>query len=62
VTCNVEEAHAFAKHLADVFQLHPSENEPEEENALIQILEPLTNSNRETNAPKQLKFKKSSAN
>jgi hypothetical protein len=24
---NVEKAHAFAKHLADVFQPHPSENE-----------------------------------
>jgi hypothetical protein len=32
-------AHAFAKHLADVFQLHPSENESEEEEALIQLLE-----------------------
>jgi hypothetical protein len=32
-------AHAFAEHLAEVFQLHPSENEPEEEEALIQLLE-----------------------
>jgi hypothetical protein len=28
---NVKTAHAFAKHLADVFQPHPSENEPKEE-------------------------------
>jgi hypothetical protein len=30
-------AHIFAKHLADVFQPHPSENELEEEEALIQL-------------------------
>jgi hypothetical protein len=36
---NVEKAHAFAEHLAKVFQPHPSENEPEEEEALIQLLE-----------------------
>jgi uncharacterized protein YktA (UPF0223 family) len=35
---NVEKAHAFAKHLANVFQPHPSENEPEEEGTLIQLL------------------------
>jgi hypothetical protein len=29
----------FAEHLASVFQPHPSENEPEEEEALIQLLE-----------------------
>jgi hypothetical protein len=46
---NVERAHAFARHLAKVFQPHPSENEPEEEKALIQLretsyqLEPLVN-------------------
>jgi hypothetical protein len=31
---NVERAHAFAEHLAKIFQPHPSENEPEEEEAL----------------------------
>jgi hypothetical protein len=36
---NVEEAHAFAEHLANVFQLRPSENEPEKEEAFIQFLE-----------------------
>jgi hypothetical protein len=36
---NVKKAQAFVKHLADVFQLHLSENEPEEEEALIQRLE-----------------------
>jgi hypothetical protein len=35
---NVEKAHAFAEHLAKVFQPHPSENEPEEE-TLTQLLE-----------------------
>jgi hypothetical protein len=38
---NVEKAHAFAEHLANVFQPHPSENEPEEEeetfNQLLEI-------------------------
>jgi hypothetical protein len=38
---NVKKAHAFAEHLAEVFQPHPSENEPEEEEALIQLLETL---------------------
>jgi hypothetical protein len=31
---NIEKAHAFGEHLANVFQLHPSENVPEEEEAL----------------------------
>jgi hypothetical protein len=36
---NIEEAHAFAEHLANVFRLHPSEDEHEEEEALIQLVE-----------------------
>jgi hypothetical protein len=36
---NVEKAHLFAEHLAKVFQLHPSENKPEEKESLIQLLE-----------------------
>jgi hypothetical protein len=36
---HVEKAHAFTDHLTKVFQLHPSENEPEEEEALIQLLD-----------------------
>jgi hypothetical protein len=36
---NVEKAHAIAEHLANVFKPHPSEYKPEEEEALIQILE-----------------------
>jgi hypothetical protein len=36
---DVEKAQAFAKLLADVFQPPPSEDEPEEEIALIQLLE-----------------------
>jgi hypothetical protein len=35
----VEKADVFAEHLANVFQLHPSENEPEEEEALKQLLQ-----------------------
>jgi hypothetical protein len=35
---NDEKAHAFAEHLANVFKPHPSEKEPEEEEALIQQL------------------------
>jgi hypothetical protein len=34
---NVKKAHAFVEHLAKGFQLHSSENEPEEEEALILI-------------------------
>jgi potassium voltage-gated channel Eag-related subfamily H protein 8 len=37
---NVEKTHAFAEHLAKVFQPHPSENEPKEQ-ALIQLFETL---------------------
>jgi hypothetical protein len=36
---NAEKAHTFAEHLAKDFQPHPSENEPEEEEALTQLLE-----------------------
>jgi hypothetical protein len=36
---NIEKARAFAEHLANVFQSHPSENQPEEEEALTQLLE-----------------------
>jgi hypothetical protein len=31
---NVEKAHTFAEHLEKVYQQHPSDNEPEEEEAL----------------------------
>jgi hypothetical protein len=57
---NVEKVHAFTEHLAHVFHPHPSENEPEEEQALIQLLEALTNSNHQSNVSKEQKFKKSS--
>jgi hypothetical protein len=36
---NVEKAHAFAEHLVKVFQPHPSENTPKEEDVHIQLLE-----------------------
>jgi hypothetical protein len=56
---NVEKAHAFAKHLANVFQPHPSQNQPEEEEALMQLLK----TPYQLEPPiilKGLKFKKSS--
>jgi hypothetical protein len=36
---NIEKAHAFAEHLAGVFQPRSSENDPEEEQGIIQLLE-----------------------
>jgi hypothetical protein len=36
---NVEKAHSFAEHLANVFQPHPSENQPQGEEALMQLFE-----------------------
>jgi hypothetical protein len=55
-----QKTHAFAKHLADVFQLHPSENEPKEEEALIQLLEAPKQFKPLFKCFKELKFKKSS--
>jgi hypothetical protein len=37
---NIKKAHAFAEHLAKIFQPHPSENEPKE-TKLMQLLETL---------------------
>jgi hypothetical protein len=45
VRSNIEKAHAFVEHLAKVFQPHPSENEPEEEEAPTSWKPPI-NSNR----------------
>jgi hypothetical protein len=36
---NDEKAHTLAKHLGNVFQPHPTENQSEEEEALMQLLE-----------------------
>jgi Ser/Thr protein kinase RdoA (MazF antagonist) len=36
---SIEKAHAFAEHLVKVFYPYPSENEPEEEEALTHLLE-----------------------
>jgi hypothetical protein len=57
---NVKKAHTFTEHSAQGFLPHPKENEPEEEEALIQLRRPLTNSNRQSTVSKELKFKKSS--
>jgi hypothetical protein len=40
---NVEKACTFTQHLANIFQLHPSENDLEEEEPLMQLLEPPIN-------------------
>jgi hypothetical protein len=40
---NAEKAHDLAKHLAQVFQAHPTENKPEEEETLTQLLETAIN-------------------
>jgi hypothetical protein len=55
-----KKAQAFAEHLANVFQQHPSENEPEEEDALIQLLETPYQLEPLSTVSKGLKFKKSS--
>jgi hypothetical protein len=38
-------AHVFAKHLAKIVQPHPSENKPEEEEALTHFLDTHSNLN-----------------
>jgi hypothetical protein len=37
VRTNIKKSHAFAKHIAKVFQPYPPENEPEEEEALTDL-------------------------
>jgi hypothetical protein len=39
VRSDIEKVNTFAEHLANVFQPHPSENSPVEEEALIHYLE-----------------------
>jgi hypothetical protein len=58
---NAEKAHVFAIHLADIFQLNPSENEPEGEAALIQLPDAPYKLEPPIKCFKNLKFKKSSA-
>jgi hypothetical protein len=58
---NVKKASSFTEHLANVIKLHPSENQPEEEEALMQLLETPTNSNHQSTVSKDRKFKKSSS-
>jgi hypothetical protein len=43
---NVKKAHAFPEHLTKVFQSHPSENEPEEEEAETHFCKTETTRNR----------------
>jgi hypothetical protein len=57
---NIEKAHTSGEHLANVFQLRPLENQPEEEAALMYLLRPPTNLNHQSTISKELKFKKSS--
>jgi hypothetical protein len=57
---NVEKAHAFADNIANVFQPHPLESQPEEEEALIYLLETPYQLDHQSTVLKELKFKKSS--
>jgi hypothetical protein len=52
---NIDKAHAFAKHLANVFQPHPSANHPEEDETLGNFSRPLMNSNHKSIALTALK-------
>jgi hypothetical protein len=40
VNSNIDKAHVFVHHLEEVFQPHPSENLPEEDEAIAQLPEP----------------------
>jgi hypothetical protein len=42
---NVEKPHACTEHLAKAFQQHSSQNQPNKEEILIQLLKTPTNSN-----------------
>jgi hypothetical protein len=57
---NVGKEHAFAEHLTNVVQPHPSEYEHVEEETLLQLLENSTNSNHQSTVSKRDRFKKSS--
>jgi hypothetical protein len=57
---NVEKAHAFTNHLANVFQPHPSENQQQWTKYLRNFSRPRTNSHHQSIVLKTLKFKKSS--
>jgi hypothetical protein len=61
VRSSIKNVHALAKHLADGFQPHPSENESKEEEPLTQLLEPSYQLDHDSNISKELKFKTSSA-
>jgi hypothetical protein len=39
INSNIDKAHAFANHLANVFQPHPSVNLPDVDEAIAQLLE-----------------------
>jgi hypothetical protein len=53
VRSNVERAHSFAERLANIFQPLPSEDELEEEEALIQLPETLYKLDRPLNSLKR---------
>jgi hypothetical protein len=57
---NIEKAHAFTNHLANVFQPHPSENQQQWTKHLRNFSRPRTNSHHQSIVLKTLKFKKSS--
>jgi hypothetical protein len=57
---STEKAHAFANHLMQVFQPHPSEHAPDETNNSSKSQKTLTNSTHQPIASKELKSKQSS--
>jgi hypothetical protein len=54
---NFEKAHAFTEHLAKIFEPLPSENQPEEEEAPMQLLETPNQLEPLLTVSKDLKFK-----
>jgi hypothetical protein len=62
VRIHVEEEHAFVKYLADVLQRRIGQQmKPKRKKHLSNFYRPQTNSNSQSNASQEMKFKKPSA-
>jgi hypothetical protein len=57
---NIEKAHTFFEHLAEVFSCIPQKMNPKKKKHLYNFLRSHTNSNHQSPVSKELKFKKSS--
>jgi hypothetical protein len=55
---NFDKARAFAHHLSEIFQQHPSENLPVDDEAFMQLLETLAFAVLKSNNYKQSPFQK----